>query len=271
MKILLPYFILATLLSSCLSDIRPKDYRSESLISEESKLKGIALLEKYSKFSGAEKWANVRSYEVDFADDFLGFKGRFARPYSQKSNRFRLRYNPSKMTGELEFRNGEDIGKIWGYDEGITYTRLNRTAPKIAKKDKSIDFWIPAYQYFIEFPFRIKTAEIIHQLGEKKYGLEMYDLVFVTWKSVKRQRKFDQYLLWINQSTGLIDKLQYTIRDQNGILKGTAIISDYEEYDGLRIPAMYKVYLREQSTKPLHIMRIVNFRANNFDPSTLDL
>lgn len=271
MKILLPFLILTVLLSSCLSDIRPKDYRSDSLISEESRSKGIALIEKYSMFSGAEQWANVRSYEVDFADDFLGFKGRFAHPYSQKSNRFRLRYNPSKMAGTLEFRNGEDIGQIWGYDEGRTYTKTNSTASKIAKKDKSISFWIPTYQYFIEFPFRIKSAEIIHHIGEKKYGLEIYDLVFVTWKSAKPQRKYDQYLLWISQSTGLIDKLQYTIRDQNGILKGTTIISDYQNYNGIRIPAMYKVYLREQSTKPLHIMRVVNFRANNFDPSTLDL
>lgn len=268
----LVFLILGTIfLQGCLSDLRPKYARTPTLYTEESHQKGVELLNKYAELSGVIEWQKIKSYQVDFADNFLGFKGKFAHPYPQKNNRFLLRYNPSKTTGALEFRNGGKKGIIWGYDEGKSYTKLDRSSPPVIKKSKAIQFWIPTYQYFIEFPFRISNADIIYHIGEKKYGLHNYDLVLVSWKSPAPQKKLDQYLLWINKGTGLVDKLQYTIRDQNGILKATTIISEHQNYNGIFIPGMFRVYLKENSSKPLHIMRVLNFQDDVFTPESLDL
>lgn len=254
---------------SCLSDLRSKDQRVPELYTEASKVKALEILNRYAQRSGIETWESITTYEVDFVDDFFGFLGQIAKPFPDKKNQFRLRYEKQVSRGSLFFKNGKNKGKIWGYDEGTSYTQENIRAPKVVEKNKKITFWVPTYQYFIEFPIRIMNADIIYHVGEKKYGLDNYDLILVSWKSPAPQRKLDQYLIWVNQSTGLVDKLQYTIRDQGAMLKGTAIIDEYISYDGIQIPSLFKVYLRENSTKPLHIMRVYNFRSNRFDKKEL--
>ena len=254
---------------SCLSDLRPKDFRNEIKFTSESKEKAIQILEKYAQYAGAEKWEDVKTYEVDFTDNFYGIKGGLAKPYPDKKNQFKLRYEFLKERGTMTFLKGKNKNQIWGYDEGVTYTRADYKSEALIKKSKKIEFWLPTYQYFIEFPLRISKADVIYHVGVKKYGLNNYDLILVSWKTPAPQRKLDQYLIWVNQSTGLVDKLQYTIRDQGAILKGTAILDEYQNYNGIQIPSLFKVYLKEDSTKPLHIMRVFNFTANRFDPTYL--
>ncbi len=254
---------------SCLSDLRPKEFRTDERFTAASHEKAVSLLNTYAERSGLSKWKTVKTYQVDYADNFYGTFGKLANPFKDKKNNFKLRYVPMKSKGNLRFSSGSEKGMVWGYDEGTTYTKTDRNAQAEIKKSKKITFWLPTYQYFIEFPFRITNADVIYHVGERKYGLQVYDLILVSWKTHKPQKNLDQYLIWINQSTGLVDKLQYTIRDQAGILKGTAIIDEYQDYNGIKLPSLFKVYSKEDSTKPVHIMRLYNFRANTFDPQTL--
>lgn len=253
----------------CLSDIRPKEYRKNETFSDASHEKAVNILQKYANNAGFEKWNKIKSYEVDLSDDFFGLKGKIASPYPSKKNLFHLKYDPTEFCGTLEFKIGKNTNNIWGNCNGITYSKIDLSAPLVKNKNKDIKFWLPTYQYFIEFPFRISNSNIIYHLGTKKYGLNNYDLILVSWNSAQPQRKLDQYLLWVNQSSGLIDKLQFTIREQGAFFKGTAIIDDYRSYDGILIPSIIKIYNKENSTKPLHIMRILNFMPNRFDPAIL--
>ena len=261
--------LIMVLSSSCLSDLRTKQFRDESNYSEENRQKGMEILDRFAATCGATEWKNIQVYEVDFTDDFFGLKGKLANPYAEKSNRFRLRYVPGQALGELKFTIGKQKSFRWAYQEDQQYT-LNPTETKaVAKKNKKIKFWLPTYQYFVEFPFRIRDAELIYYMEERKYGLNMYDLVFVSWRSPKPQKTLDQYIIWVNRSTGFADKIQYTIRDQSGILKGTAIIDEYRNYNGIFLPRIWKVYLNEKSTRPLHIMRLLNLRTNSFSSKEL--
>jgi len=245
--------------SSCLSDLRPKDYRSSEKYTDEAHKKGVEILKRYAEVSGQEKWNTINSYQIYFNDDFYGLLGKYGQPFKNKKNQFKLDYYPQENSGTLLFLNGKKKGEVWGYNEGNTYYRESINSPIIDKEKKGIRFWVPTYQYFIELPFRISNADVIYHVGEEKYGLETYDKVLITWKKAEPQRKLDQYLLWVNQNTGLVHKMQYTIRDQGSFFVGTALIDDHYNYDGIVIPSIFKVYLKEKSTKPLHIMRPYNF------------
>ncbi len=261
MRLLLGSCLMVILLTSCLADLRPKNLRSEADYTEEMHVKGVEVLDKYARVSGQEKWDQVISYQVYFNDDFYGLTGKYAHPFGQKKNQFKLAYYAQENAGSLLFLNGKNKGKTWGYNEGNCFIRETPNGPPLDVEKKGIKFWLPTYQYFLEFPFRIKTADVIYHVGEEKYGLHTYDKVLVSWRSAAPQKKLDQYLLWVNQSNGLVDKLQYTIRDQGAILKGTAFIEEHTVYEGIIIPSFFKVYLRENARKPLHIMRPHNFKV----------
>lgn len=256
--------LLMLILSSCLSDLRPRYFRDASEYTEENHKKGLDILERYAQVSGQKKWEKINSYTIYLNDDFYGILGQFAQPFGSKRNQFKLEYYPIENAGTLQFLNGKNKGEVWGYNEGSTYIRKDFNSAPIDVDKKAIKFWIPTYQYFIELPFRISNADIIYYAGEEKYGLHLYDKVFVSWKQAEPQKKIDQYMLWVNQSTGLVDRMQYTIRDQGALFKGTAFMEEHTVYEGIIIPALFKVYLRENGRRPLHIMRPHHFVINDY-------
>ena len=252
------------ILSSCLSDLRPKEFRDSSNYTEENHQKGVEILARYAQVSGQKKWDRINSYTIYLNDDFFGLMGKYAQPFGNKKNQFRLDYYPLENSGTLKFLNGKNKDQLWGYNEGSTYIKENSNDPPVDVDKKAIKFWIPTYQYFIELPFRISNADIIYYAGEEKYGLTLYDKVFVSWKQAAPQKKIDQYMLWVNQNTGLVDRMQYTIRDQGASFKGTAFVEEHTSHRGIIIPAVFKVYLREGGRRPLHIMRPHSFVISDF-------
>ncbi|GLR20079.1 hypothetical protein GCM10007940_46950 [Portibacter lacus] len=255
---------MSILFSSCLTDLRTKSLRSPELYTPEMHEQGVEILKRYAKVSGEDKWKTINSYQIYFNDDFFGLMGGLAQPFKNKRNKFKLNYYTQENAGTLEFLNGKKEGQVWGYNEGSSYIKETINAKPIDKDKKGIKFWLPTYQYFIEFPFRISNADIIYFVGEDKYGLNVYDKVLVSWKQAAPQRKIDQYLLWLNKDTGLVDILQYTIRDQGAIFKGTAFIEEHTNYNGIVIPALFRVYLKKSGRRPLHIMRPHHFTATDF-------
>jgi hypothetical protein len=256
--------LLMVICSSCLSDLRPKEFRDASNYTEENHQKGLEILKRYAQVSGQEKWDKVNSYTIYMNDDFFGLKGRFAQPFKNTRNQFKLDYYPLENSGTLQFLNGKKKDMVWGYNEGNTYIRKDVNSIPIDVDKKAIKFWIPTYEYFIELPFRISNADIIYYAGQEKYGLNLYDKVFVSWKQAAPQKKIDQYMLWVNQSTGFVDRMQYTIRDQGASFKGTVFIEEHTGYKGIIIPALFKVYLRENGRRPLHIMRPHHFVITDY-------
>ena len=264
MKKLLAVVLMSILFSSCLSDLRPKSRRSTSAYTAEMRQKGIEILEKYAMVSGQETWDNIQSYQIFLNDDYFGTMGKLAQPFGQKRNQFRIEFYPNENSGSLLLLNGKKKGMVWGYNEGNTYVKETVNGAIKDVENKKIKFWLPTYQYFIELPFRISNADQIYHMGEEKYGLYNYDKVLVTWKQTAPQKKLDQYLIWVNQGTGLVDKLEFTLRDQAGFLKSTAIISEHIVYKGVVIPGLIKVYTREGSRNPLHVMRPHNFTVTSY-------
>lgn len=42
---------------------------------------------------------------------------------------------------------------------------------------------------------------------------QKYNLVFCTWKETKAYEENNHYVVWINKETGIMDFVQYTIRE----------------------------------------------------------
>ncbi len=136
------------------------------------------------------------------------------------------------------------------------------------KRDKDIEFWLPTYQYFIELPIRIQKATFVSFAGTGTMEGKTYDLVFATWNKAEPQRDVDQYVLWINRQTKLVDRVDYTVRDFFNFLKGTLFYNDYRDIGGLKIPFFMPVE-NKMGKGNLHEIKVLEVKLNPFPKEEL--
>ena len=96
-----------------------------------------------------------------------------------------------------------------------------------------------------------------------------YDLVFVSWKSEEPQKDIDQYLAWINEHTGLIDFVEFTIRDESKLITAVAEYKKYHEEEGILIPTTIGIKMKINSKKFIHKMSLHSIKFKTTSLSSL--
>ena len=147
--------------------------------------------------------------------------------------------------------------KIYSSADGEAKFINSKGEPENMKK-KDIRFWLPTYQYFIELPFRIIEADAVSYLGSTRKNDMRYDRIMASWNTLKPQRKIDQYILWINED-GILDFIEYTIRDQYGFLKGSASVNRFDIIDGVWVPTEIEIMSNLGKEDLLHKMVFSNY------------
>ncbi|MEO1417218.1 MAG: hypothetical protein AAFW00_18175 [Bacteroidota bacterium] len=251
MRYLFPFLLLASSLSSCkIVDL------SNSTAKEETTLQAKTILEQAQKAHGADKWAQVTHYTVQFEDEFYGGLGGMINPFKGNPVSIQLDYVPKQFGGEMTFQQEKMAGEVWGMKNGETYIQKADGTQKV-KPHKDAQFWIPTYQYFIEFPARILEANVFRMMGIEKMNGKTYDRVLATWNQVEPQKEMDQYVIWVEQETRLIGKVAYTIREANKFVSGYAMFEDIKDFDGVKLPTRMPVGSNlVKEGKWLHEMRI---------------
>lgn len=262
MKRLVLFLFALLLLASC------ADLRTKSSKKNPETEKARTLMHAMALAHGTENWSKMQAYEVDFEETFFGKLGERSNPFPETKTTLKLRYIPKTFDGQLEFVSGEWSGKTWGIQAWQTYI-LDETGKVVFNKNKDAHFWLPTYQYFIEFPARIQEATAIAYAGEKMIDSTLCDGILASWNTLKPQRKTDQYLIWIARDTKLIYKLEYTIRDISTLIKGAVYFKDYMSYDGLMLPGRMPVVSNLVKSGLLHEMQIKQFYPNGIGPETL--
>ena len=257
----LVYLMLMVLLvTSCKADLTTQ-YIKQNGVTMTGEQLGRKILIETQKAVNIKQLLNYKNYRVKLIDCFSGLSGQLANPYKDKCTSFELLLQPQTFNSQLKFISGKEQGKVCGMENYKTYQVVNHE--KVFKKDKRTKFWLPTYQYFIEFPLRILEADKITYAGESTYNNQNYDLVMASWQTLTPQKNIDQYLIWVNKQTHRIDILQYTIRDMSTLIKGTNFLTDYKNINGIWLPCKMKVssLLRQKSkrwksSKLMHQMAI---------------
>lgn len=226
------------------------------------------LLEAMAVAHGADKWSDVATYTVNFEDEFYGFFGKQGHPFPDHSIRFDLSYIPNSFDGQLKFVTSKKKGEIWGIQSWQTYRQ--KVGEELAfKKDKEIAFWLPTYQYFLEFPARIQKATALAYAGRKEIGGVDCEGILASWNTTDVQKETDQYLIWINRKTKQIVKLEYTVREKFKWLTGAAWYKGYKNYEGILLPSKMTVESNIKKKGNLHEMRILGFQKNSISKDQL--
>jgi len=156
------------------------------------------------------------------------------------------------------------------------YKQANAGAPLAYSDDRVLKFYLPALQYFDELPFRLLSAEFVAYAGDKTHHGKNYHLVFATWGSFAPNLQHDQYLLWINQETLLVEMCLYTVRDLLNWATGTIHFEDYREVQGVMFAFRQSVVLPrpENTAYPLeknfyHRLLFEEVKFDAFDKQVL--
>ena len=250
-------FLMLIGVTSC----KTTDLRTPTSIEQNDATKARQLLAEMGKAHGIEKWNAVKTYNVAFEDEFYGFMGKSSNPFKDPKVSFKLQYQTSTPNGNLEFLTGKATGEIWGKKAEQMYKKKAGKAAAF-KKSKDVEFWLPTYQYFIEFPKQIQYASVVNYAGEMTIDGVACEGVIASWNEIAPQKDVDQYLIWMDKNTKRIVRVEYTIREYYKFISGAADFKDYKTFDGILFPGRMPVTSNLVKKGLLHEMRILDFKAN---------
>lgn len=245
------------------------DLRTETAKENPNENKAKTLIHQMAMAHKVDNWKEVTTYTARFQEEMFGLIGKSSNPFPDAKSQFDLSYIPNTYDGKLTFTEGSNVGETWGIQSWKTYTSKNGESPNF-KNDNNIFFWLPTYQYFIEFPLRITNANAFGYAGTKEVNGVSCEGVIASWNTIAPQRKVDQYLIWLDAKTHLIVKVEYTIRDMYNFITGAVSYKDYKDFDGILLATVMPGESNLLSDGSLlHQMEILNFEKNKLAPNEM--
>ena len=135
---------------------------------------------------------------------------------------------------EYVLLNGSDKGQTWGMEDWKSYQIKN--GQKEFFHNKTYYEKMTNSNYWFQFPFRISEAPIIAYAGESTVKGTTYDLLYATWGSEAANREYDQYVLYLNQDTKIVEWLNFTYRGKAKFVNATAQFTDFQTVSGIVTP-----------------------------------
>ena len=268
--ILLVFFSLSLMYSCKTVDIRT-DYSLKNKDVQNTQ-KGKELLEATYTKMGYHNLKEVETYEVNSL-----FKWKIpwtmmpmnALP-GNKGKNIVFKFSPNTFDGQVTYLEGRKKGKTYGLQSWQGYMFKDNEPLKL-KNSKRYDWGLPTYHYVIEAPMRLLGADIIRYAGEKDFNGNQYDLVYATWGKDEPHKEHDQWLVYINKKTGMIDLTELTINDfflpMPPGMKGATIQYEREKTSiGTYLPSLVAIQLGEPQKQKKHVytFALTNYRFDSF-------
>ena len=250
------------------TDIRPGGH---SEATDEAQAAGARRLAALREAHGADAWEAHRTMEVTFVDEWPFALTRVAlNPWDEPAQRVRAKLIKRSWTTELELLDGRDAGMRWGLQNWKTWTAAPQEDPTFE------DSWLVAVtvaglRYFIELPLNQDTATVVTDLGPADWNDKRYERLYITWRTHEPQREYDQYVLWIDPDTGLLARVDFTIRALAGAAVARAVFRDHRMYEGVWLPSEIVIdgVLPTGQTLPVHTIRIEDVQWDTVPASSL--
>ena len=228
-----------------LSDIRPDEFINNYTLRNN----GRPYLEKSQRAHGMEHWLVQDSIRFEIAHTLhSGMAQLMISPDKQNPLLYTYVSFPQARQSSYYRSSSPQSHYFIGCDDKGVFkeSKGNREYGQ-----SSLDFFYYAIKHLVEFAFEMNSATILEYMGEKKMGDKTYELVFATWESMEPTMKYDQYIIWINKHTGLIERFDATGR---GIAPFAIakVTFDYGENNGkMIIPRAMKVVSTSFGEKPI--------------------
>ncbi|MFN3196818.1 MAG: hypothetical protein ACE366_00175 [Bradymonadia bacterium] len=232
--------------------------------------RGRALLRDAARAHGIDAWAGITTIEARLQDDWQGFAGALVKPWDEEDV-FTLRWVAGTFDADLTFVEGERVGERQGLQNGHTW-HIEPGESLTIEPDEDTRFNLSAYIYFLELAYRLGTAEHVVALEDGVFRGQKYHRVFATWGALAPHSDADQYIVWINTDTHLVELCQFTVRDKFDFVKSWIYFDEMREIDGLSIPFIASVASdldEDYAESYIHQLRVLEWSHDQFTPGEL--
>ena len=256
--------ILIILFSSCsISNIY-----SDLSKNTNSKSANIIIEKTVDTYGGLQNWKKVKNASATITDNWPTLHWRlFANPWKNQTTQLNFDWQPNSNNARIEILTGKNKGKKYGMQNWETYYIEDSTL--VFKKNKELKFHLPTIEYFFEFPFRIQESNKLHYGGNKEINGKWYEAILMSWDTFEPQKKVDQYLIYVNPETHLIDYLEFTVRDQAKFTYATVHFEDFKKIGIFIFPHKITAYFQNKVPGKTigHQMKIDTFLLDNPHPN----
>ena len=90
------------------------------------------------------------------------------------------------------------------------------------------------------FPFILASADHIAHIGEDTWQGRRYEKVLVSWRDFAPQAKVDQWILWINADSKLLERVWFTTPLAGDDAVGGYNFKEFRQAQGLRIATVFE-------------------------------
>ena len=225
-------------------DLRPA-YLGNKIAEKDFEKGKILLKQMQDAYGGMDKWLAFKTGKyaqiADWYEDKFGVAGWDALPQE-----FEMTSVLGTDDSEFTLLNGANKGQTWGVKDWKSYHKKNEQKEFI--HNEKYHHKLIYKNYWFQFPFRISEAPIIAYAGESTVKGEAYDLLYVTWGSEAPNRQYDQYVLYLDKETRLLEWLNFTLREKANFVNITAQFADFKVINGITAPFTQYITLRNPET-----------------------
>ncbi len=260
-------------MGACLADIRPPSLAaldSEQAPSDDARARGRKFLNQAAEKHGLEQWKQYRTTSAEVSDSWYGTLIRMMSPWPEPDVRFNIDFENGKSAVRAEFLSSSDNvgsdgleGLVWGVQQWKPYRQRKGAQVVEFVDDSDIRFMLPTVQYFISLPFRVIEAPIAVDAGIVNIDGKSYQRVLATWGSIEPNREYDQYIVFIGQDSGLIEKLEYTVREVMPFITGTMHYDDFRDVGGVKVGFKQTVTSSPTDQEVMHRIVLQDLRFGN--------
>ena len=259
--------LLLPLLHSCkIADLRTSNITDDEIQKEQ---KALDLLDRAIQKQGFHILNNAEVYSIDIKDDWKGVN-RIASPFPKDNQEASFRLRPGSFDGQFEYKE-DPKERLYGVQSFQFYKSKKGQNPKF-KKRGGLVFGQTAIQYLFELPLRLKEAEILKYAGSTELNGQLYELVFATWGSLSPNKEFDQYLLYLNKETGILEYASFTIRKPHvpapKNIYGSIHYTEFTTTEaGISFPGLAYIYVNDikETRKAARTVYFKNLELNSFE------
>ena len=247
MRLYLSLIGLSLLLVSCQPDETPQDAGAEvsSRLAVEAQARlnasdgGRMVLRAIDAHGGLEAWFNAPTSSYSWEYSNAGSNIRF-KTYLVANNQTREVYHELLELGTPDDPKPVQGRFAWdGEDAWISPDTLKQPNPR---------FWATTGYYFESIPFILADPGIDYEvMPDESLEDKSYDMVKITYKDGIGDSSGDQYILYINKETSMVDAIRYTVTFGRGRPEAGAPVretlfyyEDYTEVDGLTVPTRFR-------------------------------
>ena len=245
-----------------LTEIPLADIRNAHLkrgIQATDREKGKALIRKLEEACGGyQKWRSHDSANFIQSADWYDNETN----WTTNPQDFEMTCVVGGSDGELTLLNGPKAGTRWIIRNGVTLTHDGL----IDQENHAMVWHKQDYKsYWFQFPFKIREADLISYAGQREIEGTTYNIVYATWHSEEPNSRYDQFMLYLNPETNLLEWLEFTIRDIFPMATGISQFTNFQERNGIKLPMSQFLTMGtlDNPMKKLHENHYKNFRFSH--------